>query len=158
MLSGVFPQFFLLLYPTCQRNELWVISLGKVCREAGSWRAAVKRSNWAFNHADILTALNLSWECASESVRAGLWLDHQDATPDRSRAEWDEAGNGRWWGKSISQWSQEFDGDSSANPGHPDWRIWASRAANGVVSVAVGCRNIKFNLCFEFSSWCKAKL
>lgn len=108
---------------------LWTV--GNILRQSlqrsglaarGSRLAAVKRSNWVFNHADILTASNLSWECASESVRAGLWLDHQDATPDRSKAEWDVAGNGCWWGKSISQCSLEFDGDSSADPEHPDWR------------------------------------
>lgn len=91
--------FLLLLYPTCQCYELWVISLGKVCSAAGSWWAAIKCSNWAFNHADILTALKLPWECASESLTVGLWLDHQDAIPVQSEAEWDEAVNRCWWGE-----------------------------------------------------------
>lgn len=112
-LSGIFDLFFLLLYPTRQCYELWVISLGKVCRAAGSWWAAIKCSNWAFNHADILTALNLSWECASESVTVGLWLDHQDAIPDHSEAEWDEAVNRCWWGE-INQPVQPR--DSSGPP------------------------------------------
>lgn len=114
MLSGLFyhPTPPIFLYPTCQYYELWVISLGKVCREAGSCSAAIKCSNWAFNHADILTALNLSPECTSESVTVGSWLDHQNATPDHSEAEWDEAVNGCRWenqsagaGTGLRRWS-----------------------------------------------------
>lgn len=139
MLSGVFYQFFLLLYPTCQRYELWVISLGKFCREAGSWWTAVKRSNWAFNHADILTALNLSWGCASESVRrGGLWFDHQDTTPDFSEA------GGMKLEMVVSRGNQSISAARSS-VGTP--ALILGILIDAGTNVAVGCRNIVFSWC-----------
>lgn len=138
-LSGGFYLFF-----QYARVRNWVISLGKVCREAGLWRAAVKRLNWAFNHADILTALNLSRECALESVRAAIWLDHQDATPDRSKAERNKAGKWMLVGGNQSV------GAARSSMGTPVLILGALTdigAANGVVSAALGWGTIAFSRC-----------
>lgn len=134
-----FTNFFYIQHASVMNS--WVISLGKFCREAGSWWTAVKRSNWAFNHADILTALNLSWGCASESVRrggGGLWFDHQDTTPDFSEA------GGMKLEMVVSRGNQSISAARSS-VGTP--ALILGILIDAGTNVAVGCRNIVFSWC-----------
>lgn len=69
-------------------------------------------------------------------------MDHQDATPDRSKAEWDEAG---WMDVGGGNQSVSAARSSMGTPALILGILIDAGAANGVINVAVGCSNIAFS-------------